>query len=355
MSLLKERDSIVDLRESDAALNTLRFGLDKRIALRAILVGVVSLLLGLAFPLVVKSSYYQELALSGVILGIMGLAIAFLAYRSGLVSLGHTAFYGMAGYVVAITVSRWGFSPIEAAAAGVAAGTLLAVVIGALVVKSPGMSFVMLTLAFGQAFYQLVILDSVRSVTGGYDGLTVTFGAGQKFLWLSQSNMGNAGSFWPLAWTIAVVCAVGLWLIGRSKLGILLEAIRENEERARFSGFNTYGPRLTAFAVSGLVASLAGVLFVMNGAFASPDMFSFGTAGYSLTATVVGGLTTVVGPLLGAILYIYAQAEFAQAGNLQLYTGLALIIVLVFVPGGITGGLMRLAHFVRTRLPGGRR
>jgi branched-chain amino acid transport system permease protein len=130
----------------------------------------------------------------------------------------------------------------------------------------------------------------------------------------------------------------------------LLEGIRENEERARFSGYNTYVPRLVAFTITGAAASLAGVLFAMSSAFVSPDAMSFVTAGNALIATIVGGLATLVGPVVGAVLYIYGQNKFAS-GNLNLYTGIALIVVLAFLPGGIVGSIVRYgkAGFTRIR------
>jgi branched-chain amino acid transport system permease protein len=330
-------------------------GLDRRRLLQGLGVAAVVLVVGLQLPSVITSNYYQGVAVGGATLGILALSIGFLAHRSGLVSLGHTAFYGGAAYLVAIASTHWGWSPLLAAVFGFVGGTVLAVMIGALVVRTPGMSFVMLTLAFGQALYQLVILQSVRSTTGGFDGLTITFKPSQTFLGLTQADLGKPSSFWPLVWTVVVVVAVVLWLVGRSRLGTLLEGIRENEERARFSGYNTYLPRLAAFTISGAVASLAGVLFALNSAYVSSDVLSFTTAGNALIATIVGGVATLIGPVVGAVLYIYAQAKFASTGNLQLYTGLALIIVLVFIPGGLVGGLGRLMNGARNRFWGKRR
>jgi branched-chain amino acid transport system permease protein len=219
------------------------------------------------------------------------------------------------------------------------------------------MGFLMLTLAFGQAMYQLSIQTSVRDVTGAFDGLAVTWGVDDTFLGMTQAEVGAADTFWPLAWTALVVVACALWLIGRSRFGVVLEAIRENEERARFSGYNTFLPRLTAFTISGLCASLAGALFALKASYVSPDVLSFVLAGDSLIAAIVGGFTVLLGPLVGAIGYIYAQGEFAESGNLQLYTGLAMIIAVVFLPGGITGSALVLYRKVRGRFnrKGGRK
>jgi branched-chain amino acid transport system permease protein len=320
---------------------TAPLGLNRGLLLRGAVIAVILLILGLQVPSFIDDPYYMGIAADGVVLGILAIGIGFLAYRSGLISLGHTAFYGGAAYGVAIATSHWGWGPTQAAAFAVVGGTLLAVAIGALAIRVPGMGFLMLTLAFAQALYTLSILTSVRSVTAGFDGLPLTIKPDATFLGLTQAELGAPNTFWPLAWIALVLVAFGLWVVGRSRFGTVLEAIRENEERARFSGYNTYLPRLAAFTISGFCASVAGVLFALKASYVSPDVLSFTTAGDSLIAAIVGGFTVLVGPAVGAILYIYAQGRFGDTGNLQLYTGLALIIVLIFLPGGITGFAVR--------------
>jgi len=326
-------------------------GLSRPTLIRGVVITVVVLLLGFLVPSFISDPYYMNIAADGVVLGILAIGIGFLAHRSGLISLGHTAFYGGAAYGVAIAMAEWGWAPLQAAVFAVIAGTLLAVAIGALAIKTPGMGFLMLTLAFAQAIYQLSILTSVRSVTGAFDGLAIAFTADQSFLGMDQAQLGAADTFWPLAWTALVLITFGLWILGRSRFGTVLEAIRENEERARFSGFNTYLPRLAAFTVSGFCASVAGVLFALKASFVSPDVLSFVTAGDALIAAIVGGFAVLAGPIVGAVLYIYAQGQFGDTGNLQLYTGAALIIVLIFLPGGITGFGVSLFHRLRAKAP----
>jgi branched-chain amino acid transport system permease protein len=312
-------------------------GLTRRLLIRAIAVAAAVLAAGLLLPSFISDPYYMGIATDGVVLGIMAMGIGFLAHRSGLIRLGHTAFYGGAAYGVAIATSHWGWGPTQAFVFAVVGGTLLAVVIGALVIRITGFGFLMLTLAFGQMLHALSTMTSVRSVTGAFDGLAVQYGTSERFAGMTQAELGAPDTFWPIAWVALVLVALGLWIVGRSRFGIVLEAIRENEERARFSGYNTYLPRLAAFTISGLCAALAGALFALKASFVSPDVLGFVTAGDSLIATIVGGFTIVIGPVVGAVLYVYAQGEFAESGNLQLYMGIALIVVIVFLPGGIVG------------------
>ncbi|MEA2124079.1 MAG: branched-chain amino acid transport system permease protein, partial [Solirubrobacteraceae bacterium] len=330
-------------------------GLGRRVVLTGAGVAIAALLLGYLVPSFVPDQYYMGIVVDGVVLGILAIGIGFLAHRCGLISLGHTAFYGFSAYALAAATTHWGWGPTQAVVFSLIGGTLLAVAIGALVIRTPGMGFLMLTLAFGQALYALSIQTSMRNVTGAFDGLPVTYGADQTFLGLSAAELGAADTFWPIAWTCLVLVAFGLWIVGRSRFGIVLEAIRENEERARFSGFNTYLPRLAAFAISGGCASLAGVLFALRANFVSPDTLNFVTAGDSLVAAIVGGFAVLIGPVVGGLLYIYAQGQFSDGGNLQLYTGAALILVVVFLPGGVTGFAVRQFSRVASRLPSRKR
>ena len=353
MSALDETAPAPAPRTTEARRQAVRTGLDRRSAGLGFGIAILTFVIGLFVFKAFTSVYYEGVIVSGATLGIVSLAIAFLAHRSGLVSLGHTTFYGGAAYLVAIATTNWHWSPLAAAGFAFFGGTALAFGIGALVVRAPGMSFVMLTLAFGQAFYQLVILDSVRSVTGAFDGLSVTFGPTSSFLGLTQTDLATPSKVWPLVWAVLVVAALVLWLAGRSRFGTLLEGIRENEERARFSGYNTYLPRLAAFTLSGCVASAGGVLFAFSAAYISPDVLSFTSAGNSLIAAIVGGVGNLVGPVVGAGLYTFGLNKFTSSGsNIDLFTGIALIVVLAFFPGGITGGLGRLWQFARRRVPG---
>jgi branched-chain amino acid transport system permease protein len=324
-------------------------GLDRKLLVRAIVVTVIVLVVGLFVPTIISDPYYMGIAADGVVLGILALGIGFLAHRSGLISLGHTAFYGGSAYGIAIAMTHWGWGPVQGAIFAVVGGTLLAIAVGALVIRTPGMSFLMLTLAFGQMLYVVSTLTSLRDVTGAFDGIGLTWAADATFFGMTQAELGAADTFWPIAWVLLVLIAFGLWIAGRSRFGIVLEAIRENEERARFSGYNTYLPRLAAFTISGFCASVAGVLFALKASYVSPDVLSFVLAGDSLIAAIVGGFTILLGPVVGAILYIYAQGQFAESGNLQLYTGIAMIVAVVFLPGGVTGSAALLLKKLRAR------
>jgi branched-chain amino acid transport system permease protein len=324
-------------------------GGSRRGTLLGLAVGAAVLALGLALPYVVSDTATTTMAVEFGLLGLLALGIGFLGRHLGLISLGHTAFFGSAAYSVGIAINRWEWPPVQAFLFGVVIGTLFALFMGVLVVRATGMGFLMLTLALSQALYALCLQTSFRPLTGAFDGLLISVDQSSSFFGLSPADAQNPGLFWPLVWGALVAAAIGFWLLGRSRFGTVLEGIRENEERMRFSGYNTFRPRLVAFVLSGLAAAIGGALFAINSGYISPDILGFGRAGDSLIAVLVGGLGTLVGPLLGTALFVWAQSALNVGGNLHLYTGLALILVLVFLPGGITGALVRAWHRLTRR------
>jgi branched-chain amino acid transport system permease protein len=299
-------------------------------------IAAVVLAVGMALPYVLTDTYSMGLAVEAALLSMLALSIGFLARHLGLISLGHTAFFGGAAYLVAIGTTHWGWGPLQATVVAILGGTALAVVMGVLVVRASGMGFLMLTLALSQALYELCVQTAARPLTGAFDGLQVTYDRTLTFLGLTQPDLMNPGLFWTYAWLALVVCATALWLIGRSRFGTLLEGIRENEERMRFSGYDTFLPRLAAFVVSGIVASVGGALFALNAAYVSPEQLGFVRSGDALIAALVGGLGTLIGPVIGVCLFVLAKSNL-NGGNLHLYTGAAVVLVLALMPGGITG------------------
>ena len=303
--------------------------------LRPALVVLVIVALGLFVPSVLKSTFYLGLLVNAIILGVAAVSIGFLARQSGLMMFGAAAFTGGATYLFAIAVTRFGLSAMTAAVFALLAATLLSALIGALVVRARPLPFAMLTLALAQMLRSLVMITQFRPVTGGDDGLALTFSG--SFLGLTQSELSKPASFWPVAWL--ALCGVMLiaWGVGRSRTGRVLRAIRANEERMRFSGFDTYVPRVLAFTLAGFIAAVSGLLTGLHTAFASPELLDFATGGNALVSTLVGGIGSVSGPVLGALLYVIGQDQFGATGHLELLTGLGVVLVIVAFPQGVMG------------------
>jgi branched-chain amino acid transport system permease protein len=296
---------------------------------------VLLIVLGAFLPMALKSPFYLELLISATILGIAAVALGFLAHQCGLVMFGVAGFSGGGAYLFAIAVMQFRWDVLGATLFALLAATVLSALVGALIVRARPLPFAMLTLALAQMLNSVVKITQYRDVTGGDDGLPLTFAG--SFFGLTQAQLAKPESFWPVAWL--ALCGVMLlaWAVGRSRTGQVLRAIRANDERMRFSGFDTYWPRLLAFTITGFIASVAGVLTALHSAFASPELLDFVTGGNALVAMLVGGAGTVAGPVLGALLYVIGQDQFGASGHLELLTGIGVVVVIVAFPEGAMG------------------
>ncbi|WP_213453715.1 branched-chain amino acid ABC transporter permease [Rhizomonospora bruguierae] len=308
-------------------------------------VGLVAI--GFLVPLVVTGPYQRHLVVNAAILGIFGLGVAFLIRRLGMVSLGHALYFGGAAYAFGAFSTHGGLDIVPALLLALGGVVAVALAVGSLLVRSRGIAFTMLTLAFGQFVFTLAGLTQTRSVTGGDDGLPVRMNG--TLLGLTVRDFSNPTTMWTICWAVVTVVLLALGLIGRSRFGKLLEAIRENEERVRFNGSNTYLPVLVAYVVSALVAGIAGVLFALYNSFLSLDVLAWTTSGNALIVSFIGGCWTATGPLWGALIYTVGNAMLVSGGRneWQLYVGVAVIVVMVFAKAGVVGSLQ--AQWVRRR------
>jgi branched-chain amino acid transport system permease protein len=303
--------------------------------------------LGYTVPSWLGSPFYLGLANQGLILGVLAVAVAFLMHQCKLVLFGIAAFYGAPAYLFAIASTNWSWSP-SAAALFALTGTLSAsFFIGAAIVRAKPLAFAMLTLAIAQMLRQLVLITSLRSITGGEDGINVDF-KGALF-GLSQQSLAEPRLFWLLGWT--VVCVVVLIAIAavRSHFGRVLRGIRDNEERMRFSGYETFAPRLAAFMLASLIATLGGLLQVLNSGFVSPELLDFALAGNVLVSALIGGAASVIGPIVGAVAFTLGLDQFAASGHLELFTGIAIVVVIAAFPEGLGGFVSALSRRKRER------
>lgn len=299
---------------------------------------------GLFVPAALPGGYYLGLLIQGMVLGVAAVGIGFLMHQCGLVMFGVAAFIGLPGYLMGIA-SAAGLNVHGAVLLALAGCAAVAALVGALVVRARPLPFAMLTLAFAQMLKSTSQLRALRDITGGEDGLTMSFSG--AFLGLSQSQLAKASAFWPLAWLSLAGVLVLLWAVGRSRFGQVLRATQANEERMRFSGFDTYRPRLAAFVLASTVVSLAGVLMALNSAFVSPEALDFATGGHALVAMLVGGAATVGGPLLGALLYTWGQDAFGATGYLELLTGIAVVVMIAAFPKGAMGFVLQVWRRMR--------
>jgi branched-chain amino acid transport system permease protein len=307
---------------------------------------------GFFTPLLVTQTYQLNLLLRGVQLAIAAVGLGFLMHQSGLVMIGASAFIGMPMYLVAIGSSLLQLGTTGAVAFALLGTLLFAALSGALVIRAKPLPFAMISLALTQMLKTIVSLPSVRPIMGGDDGLRVMLTG--NLLGMSPAGFYEPASFWPLTWGALCIVLLLAWTAGRSRLGIVLRAIKANEERMAFSGFNTYLPRLAGFVLACFFMAVAGILIVLNTAFASPEVLDFIGGNNALPAMLLGGTGNVFGPVLGALFFTWMEDSFGAAGHLDLLMGLAVVIVLALCPRGLIGLLFGACGWLKSRVEGKR-
>jgi branched-chain amino acid transport system permease protein len=310
-------------------------------------IGLVLFAIGAVAPTYFVSGFTLRLANEGLLLGMVALSVAFLMNQAGLVALGAAGTYGGASFLFAIGIGEWGLTPLGALGASFLIVVVYAMVLGALIVRTNPLAFMMLTLAAGEMISHGILLEGLRDYTGGADGLVVNFKG--KIIGMEAVDFANPTRFWLVAWSAAWLAGLVLWAVGRSRLGAVLRAVRENEERMRFSGFDTYTPRLIAFVLVNVVAAIAGLLHVLNAGFVSPESLGLSISTNALVAALMGGIAGSVGPVLGGLIFSFAQDEFGARGLTQLLTGIAIVFFIVVFPRGVAGGLLSAARLALNR------
>ena len=288
------------------------------------------------------SEFGLRIGAGGLLLGMLALSVAFLMSQAGLVALGVASVYGGVGYLFAICLSEGDLSPTAALLFAFVAVVVYSAALGALIVRTNPLAFMMLTLAAGEMISHSVMLEGLRDYTSGADGLVVSFNG--ALFGMTSADFANATRFWPIAWSAAWALGLAAFAVRRSRFGATLRAIRENEERMRFSGFNTYLPRLIAFVFVNAIAGVCGLLHVLSTGFVSPESLGLGVSTNALVAALIGGVAGSTGPLAGGVLFAFAQDQFGAHGFTRLLTGVAIVVFIVLAPRGVVGGLMDAAR-----------
>jgi branched-chain amino acid transport system permease protein len=274
-----------------------------------------------------------------VIYAIFALGVGVLLRQNGLTSFGHALFFGAAGYAMGVILTLdWVSAEIAIFVVLLGIG-VLAFLIGLVIVRVPGIAFGMLTLAIGQMAYLLATRS--RGLTGGADGMSIPWPS--TLFGVKQSVLLKPDVLFLIVWTVLIVVTLVVVWVLRTRFGTITEAVRDNEERARFIGINTTVPRALVYAMSAVVTGVAGVMSSLNTGFISPESLHWSVSGIALVMVVVGGFKSVIGPILGAIVYfLFKEVLGDYATYWMAIFGAALIAVIVFSPDGIAGALERL-------------
>lgn len=299
---------------------------------------LVALVAGLAIMGLTTSSSLLGMFTQAVIYAIFALGVGVLLKQNGLVSFGHALYFGAAGYGMGVLL-QLDWMPAEWAMLSVLVVIgVLAFLIGLVIVRVPGIAFGMLTLAIGQMAYLLAA--RARGITGGADGMSIHWP--QTLFGMSLSTVLKPTVLFMIAWVLLVVVSFMLFWILRTRFGSITEAIRDNEERARFIGIRTTLPRATIYALSAVVTGVAGLLSSLNTGFVSPENLHWSVSAITLLMVVVGGVRNLLGPIVGAVVYfLFKDLLGEHATHSMAIFGAALIAVIVFSPDGLIGAIER--------------
>ncbi|WP_429096187.1 branched-chain amino acid ABC transporter permease [Aminobacter sp. BE322] len=302
-------------------------------------------LLLLGFPLAAQAMgepFYITLATRIAVLALASVGLNIALGLGGLVSFGHAAFFGLGGYVAGILATHafnaepmlFGFEGTTSMPAiwlaAIAVCGLVALPIGAISLRTAGVYFIMITLAFAQMIYYFAVSWPAY---GGEDGLSIY--VRNEFPGL---NTAQPLPFFLICYVLLLAALALFWMLRGSRFGAALEAARQNPVRLSAVGIAPFNIRLVAFVISAMVTGIAGALFADLNKFVSPSMLSWQMSGELIVLIILGGKGRPFGPVAGAMLYVLI--EYVLGGiteRWQFFLGLILLSVVLFARGGLLG------------------
>lgn len=289
-------------------------------------------------------TYLESMMTKVLIYGIFAMSLDFIFGYTGLVSLGHAAYLGVAGYVTGILVVQYGVkSFFLAAPAGLLAATFVAAIFGIIALQVSGMYFLLITFALGELLFSAAM--KWTTMTGGSYGFA---GIPYPDLGLSMFAWG-ATSFYYFCLVAFVICFLLLHRVVNSPFGYALQGIRQDEPRMRCLGYNTWLFKYIAFVVSGLFAGVAGVLFAHFSGLMAPIHLGIYTSSLVLLMVILGGAGTLWGPVIGSLVVTFVEfyASIFAAQRWPLILGTVFVVTVMFLKGGTAVYLSNLFKKVR--------
>ena len=317
---------------------------ERRKAATVATVAMLACLAALTVLPFVAEKFYVQLFTKILIMGIFAMSLDLLIGYTGLVSFGHAAYFGVAGYVLALVspqyaaANLWTTLPI---AIGVSA--LVALVIGALVLRTSGIYFIMVTLAFSQMLFYLF---HDTKIAGGADGIYIYVRPAADILGWKPFDLENVVHLYFVVLALFVGVYMLLRVVLRSLFGRAIDGIRINEQRMMSLGYPTFRYKLACFVLAGALAGLAGYLAAIQFGVVNPDLMAWHVSGSVLMMVILGGMGTLVGPALGAMVMMLLELGFQslpEVGGLnigkhwQLLMGSFIVLVALLLPYGLIG------------------
>jgi len=305
-------------------------------------VTVVVLLAALALlPVYVElggSRFLLTLFTRIIILAMAAVSLNLILGFGGMMSFGHAVYLGIGGYAVGMLAHEGIYSGFVQWPVALAASALFALVIGALSLRTRGVYFIMLTLAFAQMAYYVV---AGLARYGGDDGLTIY----KRSQFFEPINLSNKTQFYYICLALLYASIYLVWRIVNSRFGMVIQGSRSNDTRMRAIGFPTFRYKLTCFVIAGVLCGLAGALLANHTDFVSPAMMYWTRSGDLIIMVVLGGMGSVVGPVFGAnALLVLEETLSGITEYWQIILGPLLLLVVLFARGGIDGLLRKVRY-----------
>lgn len=302
-----------------------------RVALIAALIGA-----GLLFPAVARTDYDVQLLNEILIMGLVAMSLNILIGYTGLVSLGHAAFFGIGAYACALITKHLYPSILLGLFGSGLISAVAALIIGAMCIRLSGLYFAMITLAFAQTLFTIAYYW--RSVTGGDDGMIGIPRPSIGIPGVASYSIGSVEGFYYFTIVVLVAAIYVMRRIVTSPFGVVLQAVRENAERVQFVGLDVYRYKLIAFVLAGCFGGIGGGLFATFQGFISPELLYWTKSGEIVLINVLGGVHAFFGPLLGAAVLIYVRdIVLNHTDYWKIVVGGILIACVLFMPAGLAG------------------
>jgi branched-chain amino acid transport system permease protein len=304
-------------------------------------VSIALLLMLVLLPLYVEvtgSRFLLSLFTRIVILAIAAVSLNLILGYGGMMSFGHAAYLGIGGYAVGMLAHEGIYSGFVQWPVALAVSALFALVIGALSLRTRGVYFIMITLAFAQMAYYIV---AGLARYGGDDGLTIN----KRSLFFEPLNLSNKVQFYYICLAFLYGSVYLVWRIVNSRFGMVIQGSRSNDTRMRAIGFPTFRYKLTCFVIAGTLCGLAGALLANHTDFVSPAMMYWTRSGDLIIMVVLGGMGSLIGPVFGAVVLLVMEETLSDVTEYwQIILGPLLLLVVLFARGGIAGLLGKVRY-----------
>jgi len=273
-----------------------------------------------------------------IILALAAVSLNLILGFGGMMSFGHAVYLGIGGYSVGMLAHEGIYSGFVQWPVALAMSALFALVIGALSLRTRGVYFIMITLAFAQMAYYVV---AGLARYGGDDGLTIY----KRSQFFEPINLSNKTQFYYICLALLYASIYLVWRIVNSRFGMVIQGSRSNETRMRAIGFPTFRYKLTCFVIAGILCGLSGALLANHTDFVSPAMMYWTRSGDLIIMVVLGGMGSVIGPVFGAIMLLVLEETLSGITEYwQIILGPLLLLVVLFARGGIDGLLGKVRH-----------